>query len=423
LIFVLDLGASVCSSGWRYLGASLGFNMARRFLLPSLIQEPLIMSTHRSLAVLLCFFSLLAIGTARTNGEDAIDFNKAREIRLRIVSGKPVTAEERAYFERAKAERQKQGNGPGKGQGAKRQPLLNSKPPEGLKPLSDMTADEKYKGEDGGLYGGGKNEPPAEHLAAAMKLAESIRPLDAGGKESADGKIALVSIGMSNTTQEFSAFVRNAKSDGEKSARVALIDGAQGGMEAQAWSEMDRPWVTLEERLKQANVSHAQVQVVWMKQARRSPASLGEYPQHTQEMNGHMVVILQKLKERFPNLKIVYLSSRIYAGYARSNLNPEPYAYEGAFAIRHLIQDQIGGLPALNHDAEKGKVNSPLLLWGPYLWADGEQGRAQDDLIWKPEDFSQDGTHPSDTGRQKVAEQLLRFFKNDPTTKNWFLAK
>src|SRR5438309_557350 len=30
----------------------------------------------------------------------------------------------------------------------------------GLKPLTDMTAEDRYKGEAGGLYGGGKNEPP-----------------------------------------------------------------------------------------------------------------------------------------------------------------------------------------------------------------------------------------------------------------------
>src|SRR5262249_60110349 len=30
----------------------------------------------------------------------------------------------------------------------------------GLKPLTEMTAADRYKGEDGGLYGGGRNQPP-----------------------------------------------------------------------------------------------------------------------------------------------------------------------------------------------------------------------------------------------------------------------
>src|SRR5438105_2633694 len=37
----------------------------------------------------------------------------------------------------------------------------------GLKPLTEMTADDRYKGEDGGLYGRGKNTPPEAHAKAA----------------------------------------------------------------------------------------------------------------------------------------------------------------------------------------------------------------------------------------------------------------
>jgi lysophospholipase L1-like esterase len=65
-------------------------------------------------------------------------------------------------------------------------------------------------------------------------------------------------------------------------------------------------------------------------------------------------------------------------------------------------------------------VKAPLLLWGPYLWADGEQPRAADGLVWKPEDLGPDGAHPSESGRRKVAELLLQFFKTDATAKFWF---
>ena len=37
------------------------------------------------------------------------------------------------------------------------------------KPLTDMTAEDRYKGEDGGLYGGGRNSPPEAHLKAAAR--------------------------------------------------------------------------------------------------------------------------------------------------------------------------------------------------------------------------------------------------------------
>src|SRR5262245_36214564 len=68
----------------------------------------------------------------------------------------------------------------------------------GLKPLTEMSATDIYKGEDGGLYGGGKNTPPDAHRAVALAELARIQPLDADGKPAKDGKVALVSISMSN---------------------------------------------------------------------------------------------------------------------------------------------------------------------------------------------------------------------------------
>ena len=178
----------------------------------------------------------------------------------------------------------------------------------------------------------------------------------------------------------------------------------------------------LDQRLEKAGVAHQQVQAAWVKQALAQPAGLGDFPKHAEALKRHMVGLLNKLREKFPNLRIAYLSSRIYAGYATTALNPEPYAYESAFAVRWLIADQMKGEPALNFDPEKGTVKSPLLLWGPYLWADGKKGRKTDDLVWQPEDLGPDGTHPSESGRHKVAELLLGFMKTDPTAKLWFTA-
>lgn len=369
----------------------------------------------RLLATVLTLCAFVLVLSAQVPA-DKVDFEKARQLRQKLLKGVKLTDEEKAYLD--KALKARKGTPP-----AKQKQKLDM--PKGLKPLTDMTAEEKYKGEDGGLYGDGSNEPPARHLADALRQAKLIQPLDARGQPTKDGKVVLISVGMSNTTQVFSQFKRLADNDAEKSASVVIVDGAQGGMEAQAWAEPDKiprpgksdPWKVLDERLTQAGVTAQQVQTVWVKQARRTPAALGEFPKHADEMKGHMVVILNKLKQRFPNLRIAYLSSRTYAGYATSTLNPEPYAYESAFVVRWLIQDQIKGVPALSLE------NSPLLLWGPYLWADGENGRKSGDLIWKQDDFAKDGTHPGLSGRQKVAELLLRFMKNDATANLWFRKK
>ena len=85
--------------------------------------------------------------------------------------------------------------------------------------------------------------------------------------------------------------------------------------------------------------------------------------------------MVQNARAKFPNLRIIYLGSRIYGGYAGVPLNPEPYAYESAFVCRWLIQHQIKGDAELNYDAANGAAKAPLLLWGPYFWADGTTPR------------------------------------------------
>lgn len=86
-----------------------------------------------------------------------------------------------------------------------------------------------------------------------------------------------------------------------------------------------------------------------------------------------------------------------------------------------LVQHELAGDVDLNFIAKKGAVNSPLLLWGPYSWGDGTTPRKSDGLVWQRSDFVKDGTHPSNSGRQKVAEQLLKFFKGDAHTRTWFV--
>ena len=67
-------------------------------------------------------------------------------------------------------------------------------------------------------------------------------------------------------------------------------------------------------------------------------------------------------------------------------------------------------------------IKPPWIAWGPYLWADGVNGRS-DGLVYTREDLESDGTHPSTSGRKKVAELLLDFFKRDSTAQGWFVKK
>ena len=356
-------------------------------------------------------------------GGGDIDWQRAGELHRRVRNGDKLSPEDQAYYDKAKSIHDRTTGGEGNPQAAPTGQAPGGRDSVGLTPLTELGAG-KYKGEDGGLYGGGRNEPPPAHASAARKEMANIRPLDAEGNPAGDGKVVLLSVGMSNTTMEFSRFKQLADADPDKSPKLAIVDGAQGGQAAAQWAATadSRVWQTVDQRMQAAGVSDRQVQLVWLKQANIRPAE--EFPAHAKRLAADITIILQMLKTKFPNLRAAYLSSRIYAGYASTALNPEPYSYESAFALRWLILDQIQGDSRLNCDPARGEVKAPLLLWGPYLWADGTKPRKDDGLVWTRDDLTpRDGTHPSQSGRQKVAELLLKFFKTDANARTWFLAR
>jgi hypothetical protein len=347
-----------------------------------------------------------------------IDDPHWQEIVAKHKRGEKITEAERDYYESKIEHRNQEESARRNADWAKAHPARES---TGLIPLPDLGAG-LYQGEQGGLYPGGVNQPPKAHLAAGLRLAAQIQPLDRDGHPSPDGRIAMCSIGMSNTTQESRSFLLKFFSvDRAVNPKLVFVDCAQGAQTASKIADPNLPyWNTVLARLRDADVTPRQVQVAWVKEANASPTQ--PFLEHTRMLERNMVDVLHNLQDKFPNLKIAYLSSRIYGGWAGSPLNPEPWAYEEGFSMKWLIADQISGKPELNYDPAKGAVRAPWIEWGPYLWADGLKGRKDGKVIWKREDLGPDGTHPSMSGREKVAALLMEFLKTDPTSRPWFLS-
>jgi hypothetical protein len=300
-------------------------------------------------------------------------------------------------------------------------------PPGVRVPLIDMGS-RTYLTFPGGLFPGG-NVMPSAHAAVGAQRAAAVVTRDTTGVPSPTGKYVLLSIGMSNTTQEFSTFITTAAADGTVDrTRLAIVDGAAGGKSADFWVsasgvEYDRIRTQV---LAPRGLGEAQVAAVWLKVANPGPTrSLPDSASDAHRLVTQLGQIVRALRTRYPNLQQVFISSRIYAGYATTTLNPEPYAYESGFAVKWLIEAQItqaagGGMSAAAGDLGYGTV-APWLTWGPYLWADGATPRS-DGLTWVPGDLAADGTHPSNQGRTKVAGALLGFLKTSSHTRCWFLA-
>src|SRR5215470_1034506 len=145
-----------------------------------------------------------------------------------------------------------------------------------------------YKGEQGGLYPGGVNAPPKAHLQAGLEIARKITPLDADGRPSPNGKIVLISAGMSNTTMKFQTFQKIAADEHGLNPHLVIVDGAQGGQVAWVTSKAHAPyWEVDDERLKAAGVTRAQVQAAWILQA--NPGPNRPFPTEVKELQQNVV--------------------------------------------------------------------------------------------------------------------------------------
>lgn len=82
----------------------------------------------------------------------------------------------------------------------------------------------------GGLYPGGANLRPPAHEAAGQAIAATIVPLGSDGPpDPVQGRIAVVSLGMSNTQAEFQNFMDLVHRDLEVNPQVGVGQWGAGG--------------------------------------------------------------------------------------------------------------------------------------------------------------------------------------------------
>jgi hypothetical protein len=292
-------------------------------------------------------------------------------------------------------------------------------------PLNDL-GDHEYirmdgqpTGFTGGLYPDGANQRPDPHNQAGLAIAAQITPLNVDGiPDLQNGRIVMLSIGMSNTNMEFGAFMELVHQHPDVNPRLALVNGAQANRTAEAWVDPDAPpWLEVDNRLAQQGLTRQQVQVAWVKNVHTRG---GDFPEKALTLQDDLEAIARNLYTNYPNIKIAYFSSRTRSYMYERGLSPEPVAFEAGFATKWMVEKQIDGSPELNFDPANGPVNAPYLSWGPYLWIDGQNPRS-DGRVWLPEDLTSDCTHPSWSGTHKVAEMLWEFFSTDETATGWFL--
>ncbi|MEO6258892.1 MAG: hypothetical protein ABIP63_01025 [Thermoanaerobaculia bacterium] len=297
----------------------------------------------------------------------------------------------------------------------------------------------------GGLYGNGTNTMSAGHLALGMENAARIQPLDENGQPSPSGKIVFLAVGYGDTARimcgadaqsgcESGSLMAMARSNPAiNHDSLVLLNAARDGADFRSWSYESggRPIYDSVRTsvLLPAGVTGKQVQAAWVQVVTNNPyVPLGTPLGDGFVLKGGIAATLREMKKAYPNLQVAYLSSRVYGGYATTNWNPEPFAYESGFSHRWVIEGQIfeeqTPIGGWFWDTRLGNVDdrvgiAPWIAWGPYLWANGTTARQSDGLRWLREDFAIDGETLSSKGAHKGALLLLDFLLHEPTARRW----
>ena len=283
--------------------------------------------------------------------------------------------------------------------------------PATLKPFTDGAKYlEKY---ETGLYPGGKNEIPAEHRKAGVRVAAAIVPLDVDGKpDPANGKVLALVMGHSNCRMYFDALQQHLKQHADElNPRFEMLNAAVGGQQLPEIRALrGRVWDLATQLLSRPGYSPKQVQVLFLHTtyhganngSHRPP---GPFPETMQQMQKDLATVLAHCIQIYPNLKVAYLTCdgfRHFTGF-------EPHVWQEAFAFKWLVESQIKGDEHAAFEDKPGRPRvSPWLEWGPYIW----------DNTWDRSWFT-DGVHPAPKARDVFVNKYWRLLAADPVAAPW----
>lgn len=290
------------------------------------------------------------------------------------------------------------------------------------------------------------NEMPSIHKETGLSLISGIQPMDTFGNLDSSGKIVFMTLGYSNMTQlmcceqkkdggwcpcEPYTFIPRAEERGLAEG-VVLFNGARGSRATPAWAEpRNGNYLYIEDELINRGLSRYQVQAVVMKCALGKSYLRNSLPAKDADsylLSETIVSALRAIKIEYPNCCIVYLMPRSYGGYDTSPtpFSGEPWAYEGGFAVKRVIQNQHREIKTGKVSATYGPLwdGTMLVTWGPYLWANGEtpiKSGPSAGLFYETSDYmgddgghTNDYTHYNEIGRTKQADKVYEFFIQSP---------
>ena len=253
---------------------------------------------------------------------------------------------------------------------------------------------------------------PGTYKALWLRLTDNGAP----NVTAVDGVIGLVCVGMSNANQECTAFIAAVRGAwaGEVSTQVRVANCAVGSHAVERWMDPAYDAVLWDDcvarKLPAAGIRPEQVRVLWHKAADMNTTGPGGsrlpvYPDPSSDyftFQRNLSAFAARVKGKLPSVQAVYSSSRSYGGFAGSFARGEPLSYEEGHALNAWLADHAS-------------VDGVWYGWGAYLWAPacGTGVTNASGVCYERSDFVDDGVHPSDAGRAKIARLVHERFRRE----------
>lgn len=289
-------------------------------------------------------------------------------------------------------------------------------------PLNNMGS-HTYYGFQGGFYPNGYNMPQGQYAADLDSISHTIWGLDtAGVRKNKAGQIVIGGVGACLSGAPVNG-LRRRKNNPNTIQNINYVNFEFGGASFEHLADPNGSyWGHVDAKMSSQNTTYKQVQILWM--ITDDSSAITAFPDRALIAKENIKAAARTLKIKFPNLKILYLMGRPFTWDSAAihskvmnvrSKNPAPY--NQGWAEKWAIEDQINGDPSV---AYKGpNAVAPIITWGQYQWTRGTEPNL-DGFQWLLTDTS-DGLHPTNTGKDKMAQYLWNFLFTDPYTTVWFL--
>lgn len=288
-------------------------------------------------------------------------------------------------------------------------------------PINEMGT-QTYLGYQGGFYPNGSTVPQGQYAADLDSINKTIWGLDTLGiRKNKAGTIVVGGVGACLAGAPVNG-LRRRKNNPNTVHNINFVNFEFGGASFEHLADPNSTyWEHVDLKMSSQNTTYKQVQILWM--TTDDSSGITEWPTRPLIAKESIKAAARTLKIKFPNLKILYMVGRPYTWdlgkdskiQNKRSMNPAPY-HQG-WAEKWAIEDQINGDPGV---AYKGpNAVAPIITWGEYEWTHAKAPNA-DGFYWLPSD-TRDGLHPTDVGKDKIAQYFWNFLYTDPYASQWFL--